>query len=267
MFNIQKLTNSTYHLPGIFLVKSGSKGDRLLFRYPYELTENQASRPTDDRYELNKLTSYDSCDSSSRRLTSSVSSIMSSNSNLNLNSCQSAQIEKKKNPYALIEDNNGSLFNYNLGFNASSANTVKTPTATLSSDLNPFYKFNSATQLGNKNPNNLQPKFSPLNPNKIDSCLLNVINLPDKILSDLLAVKSDLCGNKFELKINDVRFVGHPVLLSSKNNFQSSNGIRKHGTNSHLNKGNLMICLLEIFIFTINAPKCINTNSTLLIAF
>lgn len=163
---------------------------------------------------------------------------MSSNSNLN--SCLSTQIEKRKNPYALVEENNGSLFNYNLGFSSSNANTttVKTPTATFSSDLNPFYKFNPAQQLGT-NKNATIPKLNQFGNDKIDSCLLNVINLPDKILSDLLAVKSDLCGNKFELKINDVRFVGHPVLLSSKNNFQSStrNGEKRHGTNSQLNKG------------------------------
>lgn len=223
---------------GIFLVKSGSKGDRLLFRYPYELND-----PLDDKYEIKPTTtSYDSCDSSSnRRLTSLCSSIMSSNSNLN--SCLSTQIEKRKNPYALVEENNGSLFNYNLGFNSSNANTatVKTPTATFSSELNPFNKFNPAQPLGGNKNQNIQ-KLNRFGNDKIDSCLLNVINLPDKILSDLLAVKSDLCGNKFELKINDVRFVGHPVLLSSKNNFQSSagNGEKRHGTNSHLNKGKRM---------------------------
>ena len=175
---------------------------------------------------------------------------MSSSSNLNLlNNCQlPAQLEKKKNPYALIEENNGSLFNYNLGFNSSNATTtVKTPTATFSNDLNPFYKLNSnqlnanqfQSQLTSKN-QNLHKLNNNLFNNKIDSSLLNVINLPDKILCDLLAVKSDLCGNKFELKINDVRFVGHPVLLSSKNNFQSSsNGDHKHGTRSNLNKGKL----------------------------
>jgi hypothetical protein len=26
-------------------------------------------------------------------------------------------------------------------------------------------------------------------------------------------VKSELCGKKFEIKINDIRFVGHPLLV------------------------------------------------------
>uniref|UniRef100_A0A7N8XTR1 GATOR complex protein NPRL3 n=1 Tax=Mastacembelus armatus TaxID=205130 RepID=A0A7N8XTR1_9TELE len=35
----------------------------------------------------------------------------------------------------------------------------------------------------------------------------------DIILSTILATKSDMCGKKFELKIDNVRFVGHPTLL------------------------------------------------------
>ena len=34
-----------------------------------------------------------------------------------------------------------------------------------------------------------------------------------QVLSNLFAVKSELCGKKFEIKINDIRFVGHPLLL------------------------------------------------------
>ena len=32
-------------------------------------------------------------------------------------------------------------------------------------------------------------------------------------MSNLFSVKSELCGERFELKINDVRFVGHPTKL------------------------------------------------------
>ncbi|XP_061604368.1 GATOR complex protein NPRL3 isoform X2 [Phyllopteryx taeniolatus] len=35
----------------------------------------------------------------------------------------------------------------------------------------------------------------------------------DSILATILATKSDMCGKKFELKIDNVRFVGHPTLL------------------------------------------------------
>ena len=37
-----------------------------------------------------------------------------------------------------------------------------------------------------------------------------------KVLSNLFAVHPKLCDEKFELKINDVRFVGHPVSLEVK---------------------------------------------------
>lgn len=43
---------------------------------------------------------------------------------------------------------------------------------------------------------------------------LNADNLPtfsNKVLSNLLAAHPSLCDNKFELKINDIRFVGHPL--------------------------------------------------------
>merc|ERR1719193_421988 len=35
----------------------------------------------------------------------------------------------------------------------------------------------------------------------------------DEILANMFAVSKQLCGSKFELKVNDVRFVGHPISL------------------------------------------------------
>ncbi|KAJ2951428.1 hypothetical protein O0L34_g13580 [Tuta absoluta] len=40
----------------------------------------------------------------------------------------------------------------------------------------------------------------------------------DEMLSTLFAVKAELCNQKFELKVNDVRFVGHPTLLPYRAN-------------------------------------------------
>ncbi|XP_020862249.1 GATOR1 complex protein NPRL3 isoform X5 [Phascolarctos cinereus] len=40
-----------------------------------------------------------------------------------------------------------------------------------------------------------------------------VAGFSDVILATILATKSDMCGQKFELKIDNVRFVGHPTLL------------------------------------------------------
>jgi len=41
-----------------------------------------------------------------------------------------------------------------------------------------------------------------------------VVNLSNKVISDLFAVKPSVCDQKFEVKINDVRFVGHPINLN-----------------------------------------------------
>ena len=44
----------------------------------------------------------------------------------------------------------------------------------------------------------------------------NLPEFPSKVLSNLFAVHPKLCDQKFELKINDVRFVGHPLSLEVK---------------------------------------------------
>ncbi|XP_029036380.1 GATOR complex protein NPRL3 [Osmia bicornis bicornis] len=43
----------------------------------------------------------------------------------------------------------------------------------------------------------------------------NLTGVNDEVLSTLFAVKPELCEQKFELKVNDVRFVGHPTLVPS----------------------------------------------------
>ncbi|XP_023178287.2 GATOR complex protein NPRL3 [Drosophila hydei] len=44
----------------------------------------------------------------------------------------------------------------------------------------------------------------------------------DDVLSALFAVKPQLCNQKFELKLNDVRFVSHPTLISSASTVQAN---------------------------------------------
>ncbi|XP_039079330.1 GATOR complex protein NPRL3 isoform X1 [Hyaena hyaena] len=43
--------------------------------------------------------------------------------------------------------------------------------------------------------------------------LTEISRFSDVILATILATKSEMCGQKFELKIDNVRFVGHPTLL------------------------------------------------------
>jgi len=50
-------------------------------------------------------------------------------------------------------------------------------------------------------------------PNTCISSNGTLVGISDRILGNLLAVKQELCGGKFELKVNDVVFVGHPKLL------------------------------------------------------
>ncbi|KAG5888473.1 hypothetical protein JTB14_022103 [Gonioctena quinquepunctata] len=45
----------------------------------------------------------------------------------------------------------------------------------------------------------------------------NLTGFTDEVLSSLFVVKKDLCNRKFELKVNDVRFVSHPTLLQLRN--------------------------------------------------
>lgn len=46
----------------------------------------------------------------------------------------------------------------------------------------------------------------------------------DEVLSTLFAVKAELCNQKFELKVNDVRFVAHPTLMQSKSGKEEQTG-------------------------------------------
>lgn len=103
----------------IILVKSDSKGDRMLFRYPHTTNHQRDSN----------------------------------------------QCTKRKNPYSLI-------------INEDLLQSLPFPTSNITNG--------------------------------------NLTGLSDEVLSTLFAVKPELCELKFELKVNNVRFVGHPTLLSSR---------------------------------------------------
>lgn len=49
------------------------------------------------------------------------------------------------------------------------------------------------------------------------SCAIG--NMSDEVLSSLFACKQNLANQKFELKINDTRFVSHPALMENKSSF------------------------------------------------
>ena len=64
-----------------------------------------------------------------------------------------------------------------------------------------------------------------------------------QVLSNLFAVKSELCGKKFEIKINDIRFVGHPLLLYL-------HGEGKSGTNHESILSFNVVFALKVVIFS-----------------
>lgn len=128
---------------GVFLVKSDSKEEKLMFRYPYTIDQKNES------------------------------------------------VVNKQNKYAIIitEDT----------FNKDDNHPLDTP-------------IGKAPQM---------PSYSDLTSsisNQISNTSTNetiakVIGITDNSFSNLFAVNPKLCGQKFELKVNDIRFVGHPMLL------------------------------------------------------
>ena len=55
-------------------------------------------------------------------------------------------------------------------------------------------------------------------PSNIKDCQLT--GFSDETLANIFAVSKSLCGSKFELKLNDVRFVGHPISLEPDENVE-----------------------------------------------
>ncbi|UYV76332.1 hypothetical protein LAZ67_14000035 [Cordylochernes scorpioides] len=47
-------------------------------------------------------------------------------------------------------------------------------------------------------------------------CDLTLDGFPDQVLAKLFACQQTLCGHSFELKVKDVRFVGHPIYLAEQ---------------------------------------------------
>jgi hypothetical protein len=258
----------------IFLVKSGSKGDRLLFRYPFEYSERSEVSPTPTAKTYPSDTSGTTRNRSfSARTQSSASTRSNLSCSLNTSDPKS---EGKRNPYALVLNDEPSHYSlqqhshhshlhanvgghtfhhhYSLtpsvsgpssfsvgGIGSGSVSSVggsvvgpgvvsssgpnspglagggasggRAPHVPLCAELQSFYRAQQPLTRANNDCDAL-----------IDQSVRDVIDMPDKLLSNLFAVKSDLCGDKFELKINDVRFVGHPLLLSSKSNFEPVSG-------------------------------------------
>uniref|UniRef100_A0A8D2DKG0 GATOR complex protein NPRL3 n=1 Tax=Sciurus vulgaris TaxID=55149 RepID=A0A8D2DKG0_SCIVU len=85
-----------------------------------------------------------------------------------------------------------------------------------------------------------------------------VAGFSDVILATILATKSEMCGQKFELKIDNVRFVGHPTLL------QHALGQVSKTDPSPKREAPTMILFNVVFALRANAdPSVINCLHTL----
>ncbi|XP_011179579.1 GATOR complex protein NPRL3 [Zeugodacus cucurbitae] len=169
----------------VLLVYMDSKGDRLLFRYPYENVYKDktpmhsmplaASAPV-----LNNPPLVDVAMSSST--TSLVSQVSSDTS-------------RKRNPYAI----------------SSSDELLQTAPPPNTAPTNVFGVCNNSMC-------NTVPKGQ-------------LEGFTDEVLSTLFAVKQQLCNQKLELKVNDVRFVSHPTLIP-RNEHRNSAGNTSNASNT-----------------------------------
>ncbi|XP_015784202.1 GATOR complex protein NPRL3 isoform X2 [Tetranychus urticae] len=110
----------------------------------------------------------------------------------------SKQEKKSKNPFALVVENvnNGhSSGPVEDNCRTGPSSRPNKPSATYCFELDPVASSTAAAA-------------------SADIYLETVVKLPDRVVSTLFAVKNELCGAKIEIKINDVRFVGHPLLIA-----------------------------------------------------
>ncbi|XP_053953533.1 GATOR complex protein NPRL3 [Anastrepha ludens] len=160
----------------LMFVYMDSKGDRLLFRYPYENVYK-------DKPQLHGM----SLAASAPVLNNPpLVDIAMSSSATSLVSQVSSETSRKRNPYAISSSDE-------------LLQTVPPP------NITPTTVFGVCNNLCNTAPKGQLEGFT------------------DEVLSTLFAVKQQLCNQKLELKVNDVRFVSHPTLIP-RNEQRSSGG-------------------------------------------
>ncbi|CAG7833317.1 unnamed protein product [Allacma fusca] len=169
----------------IILVKNGSKGDRLLFRYPYKTYSRHSSEEVDDFRP-----------SKSSHLYPAHRNIRA-NSVSQCNHASNAGFSHHNPVFHNSDDHGAGLRTRKTSRNSPPSSRRSNPYAVV--------KNNTCDDI-----------FSNCRAN--DRILARDVvlgELSDRDLANLLAVNSDLSEKKFELKINEVRFVGHPTLMHS----------------------------------------------------
>ena len=237
----------------VILVKNGSKGDRLLFRYPFKKAQIIPDPSPSPRYnQTPSLRFYDSdfktpasaflqpSSAYPQKSSLSISKYPNTGSSLGLKSplAKSSPISfgNLKNPQAVPtpvssvksvriaeDEKDNSVGDNNNKINISPVSNVGSPVSIIS----------TTAAAGNKLTPNI-PSVTPISTHLLSSTKQSRIawseestriglgndiltDLSDKDLSNLLAVTPELTEKKFELKINEVRFVGHPTLMQHPN--------------------------------------------------
>ncbi|XP_005726029.1 GATOR1 complex protein NPRL3 isoform X2 [Pundamilia nyererei] len=110
----------------------------------------------------------------------------------------------KTSPISVILVSSGSRGN-KLLFRYPYQKVAECPSSLSAKQRNPYVLNTSGDELDDQDGDSREQ--SPLTDEQL------VAGFSDIVLSTILATKSDMCGKKFELKIDNVRFVGHPTLL------------------------------------------------------
>ncbi|RVE69686.1 hypothetical protein OJAV_G00080540 [Oryzias javanicus] len=110
----------------------------------------------------------------------------------------------KTSPISVILVSSGSRGN-KLLFRYPFQRVAESPSSLTAKQRNPYALNTSVDTLEDQDGDSREQ--SPLTDEQL------VAGFSDIILATILATKSDMCGKKFELKIDNVRFVGHPTLL------------------------------------------------------
>jgi len=90
----------------------------------------------------------------------------------------------------------------------------------------------------------------------IDTASMNVQLESDEVLSSLFACKLELANQKFELKINDIRFVSHPALMETKNSFILINIVFALQAQCSYSIGNIDLFYVLVFVVTFHKSNC-----------
>ena len=176
----------------VLLVSKGSRGDKLLFRYPVDdgtIDEAQAALLSSNRGAVVDETLQANASSSAGNAPNHVV-LTVSKKNASHPPPQPQQPQQQQQ-------------------HRFHANSLSSSSTTMPYNQNPY----TLPAMGEEPP----PQTSTTRSAKVPNTCLgpdgSLVGISDRILGNLLAVKQELCGGKFELKVNDVVFVGHPKLL------------------------------------------------------